>query len=321
MNLKEAFLQGQQGANKGLSMGKGLPNVNKAVNGVQRQRFYGVAGSPKSGKSTFADYAFVLSPYLDSLSTEEPLIIRYYSFELNRVSKEFDFAAFFLWYDYNIEKVKLPEDVTLTQHGLKVLEIDLSPDFLRGRVLDDNEQIIKVPQEIVEKLILVYKNRIIPLFGEYDDKGEKISNGIIEFIEEKNNPTGLYKDWLSFAEKIGKFETKDYGGTIRLLGYTLHNPNLRVIIVIDHLRKVLLERGFDLKKAVDKTSEYITSVRDKCGFTFVGIIHTNRNIASIESLKHYGDEIYPTSDSLKDTGGKYMLKSFVVSKLGFIFAQ
>jgi hypothetical protein len=42
-------------------------------------------------------------------------------------------------------------------------------------------------------------------------------------------------------------------------------------------------------------------LRDICGFTIVNIIHTNRNIASQERIKFAKDQLYPTSDDIKET--------------------
>ena len=69
MNFVTSLKQGQQGKNKGLSMGDGLRDISSAVNGIQRGMMYGVAAAPKVGKSTFSDYTFVIQPYLSSLGS------------------------------------------------------------------------------------------------------------------------------------------------------------------------------------------------------------------------------------------------------------
>ena len=68
------------------------------------------------------------------------------------------------------------------------------------------------------------------------------------------------------------------------------------------MRKILLERGFQMKQAVDKMSEYLCDIRDWCNYTVVPIIHTNRDITSIDNIRFAKDELYPTSEHLKDTG-------------------
>lgn len=246
------------------------------------------------GKSTFVDYGFVIQPFLYALLNNIDIEFKYYSFELDRVSKEFDFAVFFLYYDYGIEKISLPEGVTVKGETI----IDISPDYLRGRLMDDNDQLITVKSEIYEVLKEVYANRIVPLFGEWSDNGILIKPGIIDFIEQKDNPTGIYKDLMKHAEKSGYFIKNSVG---RVIGYkNTKTPERYTIIIIDHLRKLIPERGWQLKQTVDKMSEYMVELRNWCDYTFIPIIHTNRNLTSQNNFG--SDEIYPTGDDVKDTG-------------------
>jgi len=302
MNLIEEYKKGQSGKNKGLPMGDGLNNVSKAINGVQKGRIYGIAASSKTGKSTFADYAFVIQPFLHAIENKIAIEWIYFSFELDRVSKEFDFASFFLYNDYNIEKIKLDDNITYTNNGIKTNIIDLSPDYLRGRLQDDNGNIIKVKEQVENKLKEVYSNRIIPLFGEFSKEGIQLKNGLIQFIEEKDNPTGLRNFLLNHASKSGTFIKSSSDFNNRITGYKSNNPNKYTIIITDHLRKLIPERGFQMKQNVDKFIEYSVELRNTCGYTFVHIIHTNRNMYDIEKIKYNKNELYPTSESIKDTG-------------------
>ena len=246
------------------------------------------------GKSTFCDYGFVIQPFLYCLENGIPIEWKYYSFEIDRVSKEFDFATYFLFHDYDIRQVQLPEGITVKGESI----INLSPDYLRGRLTDDNDNIITVKDEIFEVLTRVYSDRIIPLFGEHSDNGILIKPGLIDFIEQKDNPTGIYKGLISHAEKSGYFIKNSHG---RVTGYkNTSGLEKYTIVIIDHLRKLIPERGWQLKQTVDKMSEYMVELRNWCDYTFVPIIHTNRNLAN--SLQFAGDEIYPTGDDIKDTG-------------------
>jgi hypothetical protein len=298
MNFIEEYKKGQKGGNKGLPMGPGLENVSKPINGVQRGRIYGVAAAPKAGKSTFVDYAFVVQPFLYAQEHNLDIEWIYFSFELDRVSKEFDFATFFLFHDHGITTITLPEGIT--RDGQSV--IDLSPDYLRGRMQDDEGETIVVKPEIFEVLQKVYADRIIPMFGEYSVNGVQISKGYITFIEEKDNPTGHYKYLKRHAEKSGKFITQKYGKSTRILGYNSHKPDRQTIIVTDHLRKLLPERGWQMKQTVDKYIEYSVELRNWCNFTFVHIIHLNRSLTETGRMKEFGDMLFPGSDDIKDTG-------------------
>lgn len=298
MNFIEEYKKGQKGGNKGLPMGDGLMNVAKAINGVQRGRIYGIAAAPKAGKSTFTDYAFVIQPFLYAIANNIPIEWIYFSFELDRVSKEFDFAAYFLFHDFGIKTIKLPEGIT--KGGKSV--IDLSPDYLRGRMQDDKEKIITVDPKIFEHIKVIYKTRIIPLFGEYSATGKQLTKGYITFIEEKDNPTGLYKYLKRHAEKDGKFITTTYGKTKRITGYQSYKPEKYTIVITDHLRKLIPERGWQMKQTVDKYIEYSVELRNWCNYTFAHIIHLNRSMTEIGRMKEFGDMLFPGSDDIKDTG-------------------
>ena len=304
-NLISEYKRGQARNNKGLPMGEGLINISKAINGVQRRMEYVIASAPKVGKSTFVNYGFVISPYLYML-LHPGTNIRwiYYSWEMDRVTMEFDYMCHFIYADYGISRIDLPEGIT--HEGNKYIEI--SSSFLRGQIEDDNGNIILVPNSLFEKVQEIYTNRIIPLFGEYAENGKCLKKGLIEFIEKPENPTGIYKNILNFATTRGEFIFEDYyseknkKNERKLAGYVPKDPNEYVIIIIDTIRKVRKERGFNMKETVDKTIEYITELRNMLNYTFVPIVHLNRDMSDIDRLKFMGDLIYPQPETIKDTG-------------------
>lgn len=302
MNFIEEFKKGQQGRNAGLFMGEGLANVSKSINGVQKGMIYAVGAGPKVGKSTMVDSGFVIEPYLYALEKGIPLDIIYFSYEIDRISKEFDFMSHFISRDYSVTKIRLP--VGQTVDG--ATEIPLSSTYLRGREMDDNKRVILVSPEIKQMLVTCYETRIIPLFGEYDAEGNMIKEGAIKFHPQRENPTGLRNHLLKYAEVNGNFLYKTFKDSDnkfvkKIIGYKPHNPNKFTIIVTDHLRKMVLERGFLMKQNVDKFVEYSVELRNWCQFTFVHIIHLNR-WTDTQRLKFADDLLYPTGDDFKDTG-------------------
>jgi len=304
-NFIVEFKKGQVGKNKGLPMGKGLEAISKAIDGIQRGMMYVIASSPKVGKSTFVNYAFIISPYLYSL--ENPSVkIRwiYYSWEMDRVTMEFDYVCHFLYSDYGISRIDLPPGVT---HERKPY-IDISSSFIRGQKKDDNNNIILVPEFLYEKIKIIYNERIVPLFGEYSESGVLIKRGLIDFIDRADNPTGIYKNILNFADARGTFVKEEYFSErtnkteSRVVGYKPNNPDEYVIVILDTIRKVRRERNFSLKETVDKTIEYATELRNFLKYTFVPIVHLNREMADIERLKFMGDLIFPQPETIKETG-------------------
>lgn len=345
MNFKAAFEAGQKGSNKGLPMGEGLKTISQAINGIQRGRIYTVGAAPKGGKSTLVDVGFCIEPAIyvldlntklkasmeaivSKLQTETDFNTRntlneeyeklnsqivdlefiYNSYEIDRISKEFDFVAHFLNRDFGIYQIFLPSGKLYKGNNF----VYLSSAFLKGELEYDTEnpdapkEIIRVPADIFEKIKIVYKTRIVPLFGEYNERGEKVSKGMIKFLEIKDNPTGVRNYLLEYAKENGEFlykqTVKDGQTFTRMIGYKPNNPKKYVIIITDHLRKLLPERGFKMKETVDKFSEYAVEFRNTCNFTFVHIIHLNRALSDIGRRQFDDDRLFPQSDDIKETG-------------------
>lgn len=303
-NFVETFKDGKLGKNFGLPTG--IKALDKAINGLQKRMSIGLAAAPKCGKTTLCDFAFVINPYLYMLSIGKLDNIEwiYFSYEIDRVSKEFKFAAFFMAYDYGIYNFYYKEKL----YGI-------TGDYLMGKQIhyndDDTNECIPVSEEHEQILKKIYYERIVPMFGEYAEDGvTQIKPGKILIIEEPENPTGVYKYLYHHAEQNGefkkvKFNVKEDGKTVtkeRTVGYTANNPDKFTVIVTDHIRKLRIERGFSLKQTIDKYLEYSTLLRNWCGYTFIHIIHSNRNLANTDRLKYAGEWIFPTADDCKDSG-------------------
>lgn len=296
MNFQAAFRAGQIGMNKGLPTG--IPALDREVYGVQRKAIYCFAAPPKAGKTALVDFLFVLMPFL--LAPDEDVEIIYYSYEIDRIKKEFKFAAFFFFYDYSINTFQY------RGHTYK-----MSAEYLLGKYQDHEKLPILVSDEHKAMLAEIYTRRIVPLFGEYDETGKKITNGRIMFIEEKDNPTGMRNYVMNYARHHGRFTEESYQTTDedkkfvmkkRINGYIPNHSSKRVIVITDHIRKLKRERGFTMKENIDKWVEYQVELRNWCGYTFANIVHLNRNLTTPERLKNNIEFLYPTGDDIKDSG-------------------
>jgi len=296
MNFVSAFQKGKEGMNLGLPMG--IPPLTRDTLGTQKEHIYSIAAPPKVGKTTLIDFIFLLAIYMLSPNANVEWI--YYSFEISRIKKEFKFAAFFMFRDFGIQ---------FFEHEGK--QYPISADYLMGKLLDDNNKPIVVHTEHEEQLRIIYRTRIIPLFGEYNIRGERIRKGKIDFIEHRENPTGIRNYILTYARTNGKFIMEKY--TIidkngdkenkeRIIGYQPNDENKMLIVITDHVRKLIRERNFSMKENIDKFAEYQVELRNICKFIFVNVIHTNRNIFDIERIKYAGEYFYPSSEDVKDTG-------------------
>lgn len=304
MNFIEVFKEGKAGKNRGLSTG--LPNLDRAIRGIQRKQSIGLAAAPKVGKTSLTDFAFLIGPYEDAKKRGilDNVNWIYFSYEVDRVSKEFKIAAYYMYKKFGV--------FSFDYKGVNYL---LSAEYLMGKELhrlpNGDTELIPVSSEHEEMLKQVYYEEIVPLFGEYSPTGVRLKKGKIDFIENPENPTGLRNYLLHYSEQNGRYLSEKYftkddsGNTITKTkrgAYIPNNPELTTIIIVDHIRKLKRERGYSLKETIDKWLEYHVELRNKCGYTFVNICHSNRNVSSIERLKYSKEWIYPTSDDIKDSG-------------------
>lgn len=297
MNFKQRFLEGQAG--KALGLTTGLTELDRAIDGIQRKSVYVIGAEAKAGKTTLVDFSFVLKPYEEMmLKNKSNVHWIYFSLEIPRIEKEFKYAAHFMFEDYKIYR--------FTHKGKEYI---MSPRYLSGRLRDENNELVPVLQDHQEKLFQVYQNRIIPLFGEYDDRGNKVKEGVIDFVEENSNPTGVRNYLYHYAQENGNliyedYQTKENDQIItkkRISGYQPNNSDKYTIVILDHIRRLQRERGFSMKENIDKMSSYEVEMRNLFGFTFVNVVHLNRNIASVDRIKFNSEELYPTAEDVKDS--------------------
>lgn len=283
-NIEREYELGKLGRGRGLSMGPGLAHVSHDLGGVQRGRIYVIASEPKVGKSTLCDVGFVIEPWLDALAKGIPLKIIYFSLELDLLGKTFDWIAHFMWRESGM---------------LEMSGVPLSGNLLRGRVADAHGAPVRLTPEVEALMFKVYRERVIPLLGEYDERGQRICEGAIDFVTRSGTPEELFQYLGRWAGKLGAF-TRDARG--QACGYQPHQEQQHVIVVVDHMRKLRVGAGQRRKDAMDRFMELSVAMRNLCGWTFVEIVHTNRSVSELGRIKQFQDELYPHSDDIKDSG-------------------
>lgn len=294
--LLNAIREGIEGRNTGLNIG--LPKLNSILGGLQKKTSFAVGAEKKVGKTAYSDVLFVLNPYLKNPDANIHWI--YYSFEIDRISKEAKYAAFFMEHDYGISEVTCNNGQTIPVCQNYILGKKQLPDGTKVTVSSEHEKILHE----------IYENRIVPLFGRYNERGEKLTNGKIDFIEDRLNPTGIRNYLVNYAKENGEilyeeYYTEEEGFKTkkkRVIGYKEHDESLYTIVILDHVRAMSRERNFSMKENIDKFSEYHVWLRNMFKHTYVIISHINRSTANIDRMKYMGDSIYPTSEDFKDSG-------------------
>jgi hypothetical protein len=308
MTLLDAIDEGLKGSNVGIPMDDRISHISRYLRGIQKKQIITLLAPPKAGKTTAADFMYVLSLckyyMLNGLVQKRLNSIQYYSFEIDRITKEAEFTAHFIEQERGEKKntVLLPNGITY-QGERKVI---ISSDYILSSLISDQDSVIKLDVN-VKKYIenKIYPKYIKVIFGEYNSKGTKISDGIINFIENRINPTGMYKDLLKIVEKEGvitKIPYKDSEGKTKYTfgGYKPHNSDKIIFVVVDHIRKINLERGWNLKQTIDKTLDYQVLLRNNFSISFLDIIHTNRNLVD-EVTRKNPEYLHPIPDHAKDS--------------------
>ena len=146
----------------------------------------------------------------------------------------------------------------------------------------------------------------------------------INFVEDVDNPFGIYKYILRDLQKYGKFfnrgkkvnifETKN--GVEKLNKFQSFNfddnpKELYYFTVIDHISLISPEKGDDLHKSMNKLSKYFMELCKKCKIIAVPIQQQAAAQESIENIKL--DKLEPSLAGLADNKTLQRDYHFVVS--------
>lgn len=287
MNFLSEVQKGLEGRNQGLNTG--LPRFNKFINGIQKKTYYLIGSTTKTGKTALVDKMFILGPYLNNPNFKINWI--YFSFEIDRIEKMAKYCAYFMD----------------TKHGIYC---DSNYILSRGdnRLDPDHYKLIKN----------IYDNELVDLFGEYDDVGNLITKGRIDFFGDKINPEGVRRYLFKYAQDNGDFifgTYKDSSGEThkKIINYKENDPNLFTVIIMDHVGLLRREKGYSVKENIDKMSEHFVFFRNMCGFTPVVVSQFNRDLGKIERLKFSGEQLQPSLEDFKNSGNLAEDASLVIA--------
>lgn len=265
-SFKQRIEDGLAGKYQGLL--NGFDRLNKLIHYTQRKTYTLIGGLSGAAKTTLVNY-ILLNNVEDARKKNVPIDIFYYSYEIDEETTKANWLSVLI---YKNHRVIIP------------------PEKISG--LGDN-RLSKPEQELVFKEL---------------PNLESIFNNI-NFRFESTNPTGIYNELMEHAKKIGKFKYEEYttNGEVkkRLVGYEFNNPDQYVLIVLDHISLMKLERGFTLKENIDKYSEYCVFLRNMCGYSFFNISQFNQTLNSVDRQKFKGVDISPQQNDFKNSSNPY----------------
>ena len=289
--LLDYIKAGQKGNYLGLKYN--LEPLNRKLYGVRKGLIITVAAKPKVGKTSFVDDLFLYHLFMNNREAfENGLIeIHYFSYEISLFVKQAKILAAHLREKYGIKEI---------EH--KGEKYQVSAPLLLGWIRDKDEEVVSL-KSIEKEIMQGYKEVVEPLFGVWKGK-KRVKPGYVHFITSRENPTGIRNYLLDIAKREGVFITEKYKRDgkerERVVGFLPNNNQKFHLVIIDHLRKVPVERGFTRKENIDKLMEYEVEFRDLYGiFSFVNIVHLNDEDTYL--IRAAGEFYIPSLENLKDS--------------------
>ena len=267
MTLKDRIKEGLEGKYQGLD--NGFNRLNDVIFGIQKRCYMLLGGNSGCYKTTLVDY-MLFNALEDAKKKGIKLHVFYYSFEIDRITKQCNWLA---------------------QHISKKYNTVISPETIKGlgknRLSIQQQALVDAEVEYIEELFDEINFRFSPI-----------------------NPTGIYKDLWNFGETNGtilreEYSTTDENGKVyrdkRIIGYIPNDPNAYYLVIMDHMALMRKERGYQTKEIIDKYSEYCNELRNLFGFSFINIQQFNSSLSSVERLKFKGVDLSPQQSDFKDS--------------------
>ncbi len=255
-----------------------LKRFSTDLPGIERDKYYLISGSTKSGKSQITNYLFLYNPLLYAYNNPEKVRVKIFYFPLEET----------------------PENITLrfmsyllfTISGKRVAPIDLKSTN-SNKILSE-DIIALLESEQYQNILKFYEENVI-------------------FLTDRN-PTGIWKNMLKYATDTGTVHTKKVDIVNKETGlveskevfdyYEPKDSKEYVLFIVDHVSLIESERGFDLRQSINKLSEYAMILRNKYHYIPVMVQQQSTETTSLDAFKN--NKIRPTMAGLSDS--KYTAK-------------
>lgn len=255
-----------------------LPRFSNDIPGIEKDKYYLLSGSTKSGKSQLTNYLFLYTPLLYAYNNPDKVRVKIFYFPLEETPENIT-LRFMSYLLYTLSSIRVaPIDLKSTNSS-KILSQDVI-DLLESKQYTD--------------ILKFYEENVI-------------------FLNERN-PTGVWKTMLKYAHDTGTIHYKDIDITNKETGvvetkrifdyYEPHDNKEYVICITDHVSLLENERGFDLRQTINKFSEYMMILRNKYHYIPVVVQQQSTEVSSLEAFKN--NKIRPTTAGLSDS--KYTSK-------------
>jgi len=239
-SLKNLIEEGRQGRSVWIPLG--LPRLGQHIQ-IAPKRYYLLGGASGTGKTALGHQLFILSPYAwykrMAIDTQETDV------KLKIIVR-------------NMER---PTPVLLGKWACLYLWVKYRMVMDVTTLLGYGQQKSRVTDDVFEKV-----SEALDYFQEMLD--------VVQIIPGSENPTGIWNQLKRVAEEDGKtIPVTKYVKT-----YVPRNSNQITLVMLDHIGRISVERGFDERINLKKMSEYLSICRDLYGMSPVVINQFNRGL-------------------------------------------
>jgi len=247
---------GRQGKNIGLR--NGLVYINNFLNGTHKARYYLIGADSGVGKTTLADFMFVLQAYKSAKALGRKLKIFYCSFEIGKADKIARWTSYYVFQKY---KIRLPSDYILGR--------------IEGCLLSDaHAKMVKEAYSLIKEM--------------FDE--------CVTFIDLLLGPTNIFNSIVEgHFEKRGKILRDEHKN---ITGFVADDPEYMTMLMVDHLALTEEENNEGPKRTMDKLSRKAVILRNifQCTAVFVQQFSTDMLAANRAMHTKKGDiaSIAPT---------------------------
>jgi hypothetical protein len=274
-NLEDDFInqieRGILGKNIGLY--RGLDRIDKYIHGTHQGRYYLTAASSGVGKTTKVDFDLIWT-WISAKKSNKLLKIFYCSFEVSKTDKKAKWCCTFIKLRYNV---------------------DLDPNYILGR--------IKGHTVTAEHLELIKQG--------YGMVQEFMKD--IVLVDHAMNPSGIFLSIIdTHFSKYGEVqratlseEDKKKGRKGKIIGYINKTPDLRTILVVDHIGLLAHELGLNPHDLIFEMSKKFVQLKNVFNCTIfaiqqfsIGLLAANREMVVRNGGKNVENLITPDKEDL-----------------------
>jgi hypothetical protein len=255
-----------------------FPRFRTIFPGIEKGKYYLISGATKSSKTQLTNYIFVYTTVIYAYT--HPNIITpkifYYNLEETEEAITLRFICFLLYIYDNIR---------------------ISPTDLGSTNKDK-----PVDKHILD---LIQTKKYTDILNFYEQ--------VVEFKDDKSNPTAIWKDIKSYANLNGvtyykpclyKNELGETKEGQEFDYYIPNNPNEYVFIIVDHISLIDTENNKTLRECINRLSSYMILIKNRYKYIPVIVQQQSTETTNLEAFK--SNKIRPTTAGLSDS--KYTSK-------------